>query len=129
MAASAANQVEKAIQLREVLPLAGRQLHQQWTPPPSAEAVHYLETATQVVFAPNQLLEVSDAAPHLDGKSQPRRRAGPGSRLRLRAFLRAQQPRHQHLQDVLLTGNLIFRLNDSGLRANVIPLIGLSYVL
>lgn len=30
---------------------------------------------------------------------------------------------------LLLTGNVIFRLNDVGLRANVIPLIGLSYVL
>jgi hypothetical protein len=30
---------------------------------------------------------------------------------------------------LLLTGNVIFRLNDAGLRANVVPLIGLSYSL
>ena len=31
-------------------------------------------------------------------------------------------------RDVVLTGNLLFRLNDSGLRSRVVPLVGLSYL-
>jgi hypothetical protein len=30
--------------------------------------------------------------------------------------------------DVVLTGNLLFRLNDSGLRSRVVPLLGVSYL-
>ena len=32
------------------------------------------------------------------------------------------------MNKLLVTGNLLFRLNDAGLRAKVVPLIGISYV-
>ena len=32
------------------------------------------------------------------------------------------------INKLLVTGNLLFRLNDAGLRAKVVPLIGISYV-
>jgi hypothetical protein len=31
-------------------------------------------------------------------------------------------------QDLALTGNLLVRLNDAGLRARVVPLVGISYI-